>query len=77
MVLILCLSFVFCLNQVCVSLNTFTSLNQQNKLSARKYIFITIETIEFFIENIIVVAPKNYQICLKLHGNYSKTSRFS
>lgn len=52
-------------------------MNKTNYL--QENILITIETIEFFIENIIVVhvAPKNYQICLKLHGNYSKTSRFS
>lgn len=52
-------------------------MNKTNYL--QENILITIETIEFFLENIIVVAPKNYQIPvgLKLHGNYSKTSRFS
>lgn len=50
-------------------------MNKTNYL--QENILITIETIEFFIENIIVVAPKNYQIGFKLHGNYSKTSRFS
>lgn len=50
-------------------------MNKTNYL--QENILITIETIEFIIENTIVVAPKNYQICLKLHGNYSKTSRFS